>query len=74
MRRIVLKDDPSLTPDGVLERLTNKAEPLRRLTPDQQGAGMVDAEAAVGSSGAPPRYRVSPESKLTVTWGKLKRQ
>ena len=72
---LILKDDPLLTPDEVLIRLTNTAEPLRRLTPDQQGTGMVDAEAAVDyGSGAPPRYRVSLESKLTATWGKLKRQ
>lgn len=72
---LILKDNPSLTTNEVLTRLTSTAEPLRRLTPDQQGAGMVDAEAAAdSSSGAPPRYRVSPVSKLTVTWGKLKRQ
>ena len=60
-------------PDQVKFILTDTAEWIRKLEPDQQGSGMVDAQAAVSLvSGAPPRHTLSPRGKLSVTWGKLK--
>jgi subtilisin family serine protease len=61
------------SPDWVKSRLMDTAEWLENLEQEQQGAGLVDAEAAVfGSSSAPPLYTLSSEGKLSVTWGKLK--
>ncbi|MFC1713750.1 S8 family peptidase [Candidatus Poribacteria bacterium] len=60
-------------PDQVRTILTGTAEWLSGLTSDQQGEGLVDAEAAVSSSSsAPALYTLSPRGKLSVTWGELK--
>ncbi len=63
--------EPGL-PEQVRAILTGTAEWLDGLSEDQQGAGLVNAEAAVaGSSSAPPFHTFSPRGKLSVTWGKL---
>ena len=60
-------------PAQVRTILTGTAEWVDRLTWEQQGSGMVDAQAAVGlASGAPPLHMLSPRGKLSVTWGALK--
>jgi subtilisin family serine protease len=69
---LVLKQFGSQPPDWVKTRLKDTAEWLANLTAEQQGAGLVDAEKAVGVQAAPPLYTVSPRCKLSVTWGKIK--
>jgi len=60
--------EPGL-PELVRARLKNTAEVLSNLTPEQQGAGLVDAEHAVSVSAAPARH-----SSISTTWGDIKEQ
>jgi subtilisin family serine protease len=70
---LVLAQFSPQSPGWVRSRLMDTAEWIDAFTSEQQGAGMVDAEAAVfDSSSAPPRYTFSPRGKLSVTWGDLK--
>lgn len=71
---LVLAKYPYLTAVQVREHLQNTAEWLSKLTGEQQGYGLVDAEKAAtpSVSPAPSRWRFSPVNKLPVTWGKLK--
>jgi len=70
---LVLAQFGPQSPGWIRSRLMDTAEWIDAFTPEQQGAGMVDAEAAVfSSSSAPPRYTFSPRGKLSVTWGELR--
>jgi len=69
---LVLRQFGPQSPDWVRTRLMDTTEWIKQLTAEQQGVGLVDAEAAVGGQAAPGQHTTSSKDKLATTWGELK--
>jgi serine protease AprX len=64
---LIIDQRPDITPDEVKALLQDSARPLRKVSSDCQGSGMVDLEAAFGT----PTPVVTPTAPLSTGTGTL---